>query len=385
MSKEFDPRVIGTGGLSPWIAFSSSPRLQMFTNQIGQSLVPKGASPRRCMSMLEREYAKTTFSIKMPCNGRILKIIPRYRIQYGYDTIRENPEDFILFEDTEKKEIGVVVVPRYHSLHQLFGFRYVLTEVFNNLTPGQYVKRDTVFAHSPSVSDQGDLMYGVEANVVIGSFPGTIEDGVIFSRSFSKKMGITTYSKRIFKLSKGSFLLNVYGDDVKYKGLPDIGEIVGEDGLLGAVREFEDYMSVANMNKRALRNPTMFDRSQYVQPGSRVIDIKILSDKQTRPMVPVGMTDQLDKYLNSQDQFNRDMIGEYIKLKQKYRGHVPLSHELFKLMMDTYANLDDGKVTRNRVTRLHRMTPLEEYRIEVVVEHHMDANITFKTAGTFGD
>src|SRR5690606_13328622 len=124
-------------------------------------------------------YGKYTFSIKMPVNASIIRLVERYPKRPGSGFIAENPQTIVIYEDTETKKVGCLELKNFHSIHQHFGFNYVKKpEAMDKLYRGSSIKKGTILADSPSVDDDGNYMLGIETEVAFMAVPAVIEDGV---------------------------------------------------------------------------------------------------------------------------------------------------------------------------------------------------------------
>lgn len=365
---ELDPSLIAVAGLSPFMAFDSSSRLNMFCGHIAQSLPVEGATVRRTLSGHEREYGKYTHAIKMPCNAVIVKTLRKYPESFGIDNIKENPTIAVIYEDMDspKREIGVLMLERFHSTHQYFGFPYKYRSVVNQLTPGTHIPKGTVIADSPIVTDDGDYKFGLEAQIALTTLPGVIEDGIIVSDAFCRRLTTYFYSRSIASWGKSRYPLNIYGNNTAYKPFPDIGDVVREDGLLFALRERNNYMAVTDMSPAALRNHRIFDKLIYAQPGAKVIDVIVHRGTQHKTNVPTGMDEQVLKYHTRSTQYHQQLLNEYYSLKGRRKEHLSITPEFERLLTDAVAlTSNDPKV---RVQKVRRSIPLDEWSVEVVLE-----------------
>ena len=90
-------------GLNPWHQHDSSARIAMLSSHLGQMLQIHGATERTFQTGMETEYGKYTFNVSMPCDGKIVKIIERYRADLSQESIKENPETIVIYEDVDTK------------------------------------------------------------------------------------------------------------------------------------------------------------------------------------------------------------------------------------------------------------------------------------------
>jgi hypothetical protein len=72
----------------------------------------------------------------------------------------------------------------------------------------------------------------------------TMEDGILISESAAKKLASPLISVYSISLNENDIVLNLYGDDNEYLGMPYIGEKV-KDGIVCAIRRenTEDSLS----------------------------------------------------------------------------------------------------------------------------------------------
>lgn len=381
---ELDPALLGVAGMSPFMAFDSSSRLNMFCGHIAQSLPVKGATIRRTQSGHEREYGKYTHAYRMPCNANIIKVIQKYPPTLGIDNIKENPTVAVIYEDVDspKREIGVMILERFHCSHQYFGFPYQYKSAANHLTTGAQIPKGTVIADSPLVTDDGDYMFGLEAQIALASLPGVIEDGVIASESFCKRLTTYFYSSSIASWGKNRYPLNIYGDENNYKPFPDIGDRVRADGLVFALRDHDPFLAISDMSPAALREHRIFDKLFYATPGAKVIDIIVHRGSSQRTNMPTGMDTQTQKYYNRSMQFYQQLLHEYHVLKARRKDHLALTPEFERLLTDAIAiTTTDPKV---RVQKVRRTVPLDEWVVEVVLEAEIVPRIGFKVTDCHG-
>lgn len=365
---ELDPALVGVAGMSPFMAFDSMSRLNMFCGHLGQSLPVKGATVRRTLSGHEREYGKYTHSYRMPCNANIIKVIRKYPPTLGADNIKENPVTAVIYEDADspKREIGVMILESFHSSHQYFGFPYQYRSVANTLTTGAQVPKDTIIADSPLVNEDGDYKFGLEAQIALTSLPGVIEDGVIVSESFCKRLTTYFYSSSSASWGKNRYPLNIYGDDQDYKPFPDIGDRVRADGLIFALRDHDPFLTISDMTAKGLQQHRIFDKLSYATPGAKVIDVIVHRGSTQRTNLPTGMDAQANKYYNRSLQFYQQLLHEYHILKGRRKDHLAITPEFERLLTDAIAiTTTDPKV---RVQKVRRTVPLDEWVVEVVLE-----------------
>lgn len=386
-------QLLGVCGLNPWKGANSASREQMFSSHIGQTLVIAGATPRFCQTGMEREFGKYTWNVKMPKTGRVIRRIDRYRTSAGYDSIisddNQNPQSIVIFESSDpSKEIGVINLTKYCSQHQYFGFPYVPRPARGKLVQDVEIQEGEVFLDSPSVTKDGDYMYGRQCNVAYMSIPGVAEDGIVISRDVLEKFRFRTYETRVVEWGSKRFPLNLYGDDLKYKPFPDIGDMVREDGLLMMLRSYDESLAIVEQSSAALRQPDFtFDKATYVPTGGRVVDIRVHHDANNQMSgTPEGMDAQPLRYDRARRAFYQDILSEYNRLKSKHPGYAPrLSPEFHRLVVEAISVVGKNSQSPSEsIKKLYRQAPLDDWRVEFVIEYEITPTIGFKLTDCFG-
>ena len=381
---EMHRELLGVCGLNPFAGHNSSPRQQMFAQHISQALVISGSTEKRIQTGMEREYGKYTFSIKVPgeldSKGgiEVIKIIERYPHKIGMDAIKFNPQTLIIYEDVNTKEIGIINIPTYCSYHQYFGFEYKAKQALNEIRVGSFVQAGTILMDSPSVTDDGAYKYGVELNMAFMSHPAVSEDGVMISRDVLKKLRFKTYETRVVEWGNKRFPLNLYGDINNYKPFPDIGDRIRDDGLLMCLRTYNKELAVVEQSVYDTMEPDfIFDKLMYANGGGGiVVDIRIQHDsKHSTTGMGGNMDAQADKYNDERYQFYQEILNEYHRLKRLRGDDLRVTPDLHRLVVEALAVLDNDP---QKITKLYRKAPIDEYRIEFVIEYEIEPTIGYK-------
>lgn len=373
-------------GLNPWHQHDSSARIAMFTSHLGQMLQIHGATERTFQTGMEAEYGKYTFNVAMPCDGKIVKIIERYRADLSQESIKENPETIVIYEDVDTKVLGYFSLPTYKSNHQYFGFRYVGKDGLRQLREGQFIRKDTVFLDSPSVTPEGGYKYGIQANVAMMSHPAVAEDGVLISDEFAQHLKYNTYETRVIEWGTEEFALNLYGTVDNPKAFPDIGDSVRSDGVLMALRSCEPSIlaGIEQSIYDAMEVDFTFDNIIYANgPGGRVVDIKIEHDLNNSNYSDKNMDKQVQKYDSVRRNFHRKVVDFYNSMRKLRGESLHISPELSNLVVQALAVMNEGP-GHQRVTKLYRKVPLDIYRIEIVIEYTHTPDVGGKLTDVHG-
>lgn len=392
VANEMHVEMLGIHGLNPFATNDSSSRSQMFSSHFSQRLVISGCQEKRIQSGLEQEFGKHTFSVKMPENGEIIKVIHRYPRGIDQDSLGFNPETVVIYENDDTKEIDYFTIPHFCSYHQFFGFEYKIKDTIAKLKPGAFIPKDTIFADSPSVSDNSGFMYGTNMNVAFMSIPSVSEDGIMISRDALERLKFKVFETRVVEFGAGQFPLNLYGTKDLYKPFPEIGDYIREDGVLMMVRDYDSDLTPVQMSVYDTMEPDfIFDRATYVRGGrGRVVDVKVISNNSVNRQMPEAMCGHIEKYARALRKFHEEVIATERSLRaerrRKYReAQLKLSPRLHRLIVESLAVINHNPIkAKQPLNLLYRKAPIDEYRVEFVIEYEMTPTIGFKLTDCHG-
>lgn len=369
----------------------SSSRAQMYGSHFSQKLVFDGME-EKWIQNIECELAKYTFSVKMPANGKILRVIDRFPRGIDIDNIPFNPETVVIYENDETGEIDYFTVPYHASYHQFFGFKYEHKSTLNDLRPNAYIPKGTIFADSPGVVEHGSYKYGINLNTAFMSVPSVSEDGIMISEDVLDKLKFRIYETRVVEFGSNSFPLNLYGNIDFYKPFPECGDYIREDGVLMMLRTYDDDLMPVEMSIYDTMEPDfVFDKGIYVRGGKgKVIDIRVISNNVQNPKLPKGMGAHIEKYERALVKFHQTIIEteERLRYEQKRKFgefYSQLSPKFQRLWVESLAivNKHSNRAKQN-LNLLYRKAPIDEYRVEFVIEYEITPNIGFKLTDQHG-
>ncbi len=392
MENEICPELISIHSLNFLSNNDSSARAVMFASHFSQRLVTDKSDPKVIQTGVEYEMAKYTFCVKMPADGTIIKIIDRYPRTADIDSIPFNPEKLVIYEDATTKEIGSFTMPYHLSYHQYFGFKLIYTENAERLTPGQFIPKDTVFAHSSSIGDNGVYKYGRSMNVAMMSHPAGAEDGVMISESGLEKLRFSVFETRVVEFGPGNFPLNLYGNVHNYKIFPDIGETIRPDGILMMLRKTNVNNSPVDIGIYDVMEPDfMFDTAYYVRgPGGVIVDIKVYKDDTAQNCLPDNMVAGFQKYVKGLRNYYSEIVKTELEIikqrKAKYGSDkISIAPPLHRLIVEGLAVLNRVSHKHSQKLKiLYRKAPLSEYRVVFTIEYKLKPTIGFKITDSHG-
>lgn len=385
---EHRAELASAGAFNPTIAHDSSARVQMLGSHLSQALPIADCQTRRILTGMEREFGRATFKIEIPVDAEIVKAIPKFQQTIGQGGIKRNPTTSVVYMDVKTKVFDVLEFNHYHCMHQHFGFNYVFTPAMRKLVPGEHLQAGTVLGHSPTLDDMGNYRIGLNARTAMMSVPGIIEDGIIASESFCKRLTTKCIESREKSWGKNWYPLNLYGDDDHYKPFPDIGDKIREDGLIFALRRVpqDDDIILAplEMSKEALREVNyFFDRCEYGHPGATVTDITSRHEEHNTPPTPPGMEVQAAKYYQAESLYHQALLDVYRQLSQRFGDRLQISPKFQAMLREAKMYLPCQ--VRSKSTQMYQLQPLDDWRVDLTYEYDFEPTIGSKLTGLHGD
>ena len=388
LHNELTLELLGSGpSLNPWVGCETSPRQQMFNSHIGQSPVMHGATLNGVTTGIEMLVGEFMTNIKMPCNGTVVQVFRKYPQTIGAGTIKENPIYYVIYE-TEDFRFGVLEFEKFYTNHKTFGFKWMLTEQAARLQQGDEILKDTILATSTNVrkEDQFEYRWGVMTETAFLSIPEVIEDGMVISEDLAEQLSTTATGERSGLWDSNYFPLNLYGTVDEYKPFPDIGDRIRDDGLVFAMRRFDERFSVIEMTPESLLPENIDfinDRLCYGEPGAEVYDIDIYYNNSSRQnVVPVGMSDQAEKYLQARDRGLEELNDFEIKYRRDRGDTFNLTGNLHSILKG--AKLVDKTCGGRRTKQSWRVAKLDGWKIDIKYQYKIKPTYGFKISDSRG-
>ncbi|MFM7009179.1 MAG: hypothetical protein ACKO0Z_07605 [Betaproteobacteria bacterium] len=365
-NERLTPEVQGVNAFGPFSAYNAGSRNNMFAHQSNQHLVVSGMSLPSWTTGYESALAETSFMIKVPRDGVLREIIPLYSgFQNSDGAISKSPETLLIFEATGLPgDFFCVQLYAASTRHKKFGFIYAQTPECKAMSIGKEFKAGTILAHSPGVID-GQYTSGIgHANMVCLTDAGSSEDAIIMLDEFLYKHTYYTHQTVRGEYGSGCILLNLHGDENTYRGIPDIGQEVGKDGILMAIRTL-DYPGLAPVlySKKALREVNeITDKVYRVKPGSVVVDVRVHCSARTTAVNEL-VEGQLLYYNRAETQFHQRVANWYRSARQRYTAGIKMDPDLIGYVK-TAIQLTSAN-TRSRVQHAYKGIATDTYVVEV--------------------
>ena len=363
---------------------NSGSRMSMQYAQTRQSVVPREADISRILTGSEEQMADYTFGCRAPDDLQVVSIIPKYEAGITEEGISGNPLLTVIYLSMSEEhggEYGVFHVERFQNqlerVHETFSFEY---KMLVDLYEGKMLKKNEPITISPNIDDNGLYSTAVSANTVYLSMPATIEDGFIASKSFLERGQPVATSFRTAEWGRKYFPINLYGDENTYKPFPEIGDKVRPDGLVFALRKYEDNLSGLEMTAESLMVVDyLHDKLEYGKPGATVYDVVVdttTNEYNRKPKTPIGMEQVVKKYSDQQSRYYEKIIEETDRIMKDNHYEVrftPMLQTLVAQAKGDKPNFYDKRMRgsvprkndRDTIVKTYRAAPIDEWRVEV--------------------
>lgn len=283
--KELDSMedVLAIGSLT-MASYASSARSAMLTQHLVQALVPNNPEVPGVTTGYEHMFGEFSSSYKKTDKRlSVIKKIKKYDDHIYTLLVQDKNGEFDIIERNEVKHLA-----------ESYGYRYN-NEVIDSLKQGDKISKDMILYKSPCLDEYGNYRYGVNAKCVYVVSQETIEDAIVVSESFAKKLSTTKVDTCTVMLNDNDLFLNVYGNNEDYKAFPDIGEKM-KNSVLCATRKKNKTLDQLNMKNSALRKLFPNDDIYQFQDNYYVADIQIWSNKPYEEIPDIPAYKQFRKY-----------------------------------------------------------------------------------------
>ena len=349
----------------------------MTGQHIQQTLDVAGAQPRRIITGAERTLAQHAHCIKMPANARVIEVLNR-TAPVRTDGPAQVITQIVVYEDLDTHQIGMVELKNWTSHNGYYGFGYVPGEAADEIRQGAVIEKDATLMRCRAISEDGEAMYGFQANTAFMTVPGVSEDALWVSESFLEKAKYHTVERIKVTWGDSSVALNVYGDERDYKIFPDVGQKINDQGLLMVLRkrmdtdagaEWLSSISPVTLSDKATRTVDFCtDRKYCTYPGATVLDVEIFHDSQRYQYTE--MDSQPNRYLSSAKAFAQRVIDLYNRIMARSNNTASWTPEMNSLILASFTALAPDKGA-DRVQRVYKQTPIGPWTawITVLAEH----------------
>lgn len=194
-----------------------------------------------------------------------------------YDELLKGKSKMALYFLHAKEDDSYILIERkeVENLSENFGFGYN-NEYLDLCEVGDIIPVDTKIVASTSYDDYGNVSLGINGRVMNGIHPAVQDDAIILAESFAKRGVINIVNEIKMNISKDTILLNMYGKNGEYQGLPNIGDMIS-NGICTATRTVKETRMFSDLRDAALQDINFETDNVYYIEGdnNEVVDINV--------------------------------------------------------------------------------------------------------------
>ena len=236
----------------------------------------------------------------------------------SYSSMLEQAEDDYEIVAKFKKHDYFYILIGYDKKHQRYhawkrtemeehseGFSTLYNNRYlDSLEVGDTVKKGDYVHMSNNFDKHMNYTYGKNINVVYMVSTKVYEDGILAMNGVDKLFNTYRAHTVEIGLADNEILLNWYGDDDHYQGIPLVGEKV-KDGLAAIVRRIDNAKAPYSLKKKYLRHPEKGDRKYFI--NGRVVDIDVHTNKDPKKLSQVGANKLIVDLFAEQQKFYTEL------------------------------------------------------------------------------
>lgn len=196
------------------------------------------------------------------------------RIVKKYDELLRGKCYIALYFLYCKEDDSYIVVERkeVENLTESFGFDYK-NDYLDAAEEGEEVPPNTILTSSTSYDDNGNVSVGVNGRILYAVHPAVQDDAIICSESFAQRMIANNVKQITIPINENTILLNLYGDEGEYRGLPNIGDVI-PNGVIAATRTIKETRMFSDLRDSSLRTTNEQSDQKFYGEGE-IIDINV--------------------------------------------------------------------------------------------------------------
>ena len=253
----------------------------------------------------EKAIIETGYEIRFgDYSSSITRADTNYRVvgKISKFSFAPNHHYWLIIQNMDTNELDVVERISYHYITESYGYLYN-NEYIDSLNVGDVISNGTVIQKSLSFDEYNNRTDGVNFNVAYMALDDNMEDSIIFSDVAAGRLTSPLVKPVEIMINDNDIPVNIYGDDTKYKIIPDIGEPIIDANLIALRKEKkeESYFtqSINNLSKLMISD----DKKQV---HGRVIDINIYCNNPD--ILDSHYYAQIKMYYNEQQRCNSEIV-----------------------------------------------------------------------------
>ena len=290
---------LGPSSLMTQQTHINASRMIMVGNQLSQMVSIK--DPEQPLVPTGFENVLGSFSSMLDKTDQEYEVVAKFvKNDYNYILIGYDKKHrrFHAWKRVELEEHSEGFATRYNN-------NYI-----DSLEIGDVIPKDTMIQKSTNFDKYGNYCYGKNVNTVYLLSAQILEDGILAMNNVDSMMVTTRADTQIISIGENELLLNWYGDDDHYQGIPRIGEKTRKD-IIAVVRRVDNAKAPYTLKKKRLRHIERGSDRRYFGKG-RVIDIDIRYNGDEDHMPEAGANKMIrDLYHHQQEYYHK--LYDYMK------------------------------------------------------------------------
>lgn len=290
---------LGPSSLMTQQTHINASRMIMVGNQLSQMVSIK--DPEQPLVPTGFENVLGSFSSMLDKTDQMYEVVAKFvKNDYNYILIGYDKKHrrFHAWKRVELEEHSEGFATRYNN-------NYI-----DSLEIGDVIPKDTMIQKSTNFDKYGNYCYGKNVNTVYLLSAQILEDGILAMNNVDSMMVTTRADTQIISIGENELLLNWYGDDDHYQGIPRIGEKTRKD-IIAVVRRVDNAKAPYTLKKKRLRHIERGSDRRYFGKG-RVIDIDIRYNGDEDHMPEAGANKMIrDLYHQQQEYYHK--LYDYMK------------------------------------------------------------------------
>ena len=376
--------------MNPFTDHVSAQRLMMLSQHLVQYQLLNGCEFPQVFTGFETFLGDYEHDTTERDQGiQVEAVIPRFQTGVGLYPLKDNPYYTIVYRGDDGK-IGYFNLNKY--TYRSDGYGYQNKWINNNrIHVGNYNPKDVKLCTSPA--HEGFMYkYGTNLNMAYMAIPHVTEDAFVISKSAAKKLGSTAFGKISIKILPTQVPIDLYGTEDEYKFIPDIGEKIGDDGILCALRTPSENSILFDMQPENLKKVQFLHDSIFYAPaGAEIVDVNIVVNRNCRIRTNCGGNDifsQVQKYRDPINAYNLKVVEAYQNAVSEGREITPAFNTLVTRCMQSL--LIDGVRNPNfphrvNLTATKRKDAIEFLYITITYKYDNPVTRGIKLTGTNGN
>lgn len=282
----------------------------------------------------------------------------------------------ILYSESEDKYYMEI---KRHGVEtqERFGF-HINNDNMDGLQIGDKIRKGDTLWKSNSYDEDDMYGFGRNARCTWMIDDWTIEDAVRIRKGFADLC--TAYEEETVEVTvnDNDYLMNIYGDDVDYKGFPDVGTFL-KSNMVCVTAKKNNSRILYDMKESNLRQISSLDNRIYYakfEHNAHVWDIDIFCNKSLEEIPNTKQNAQLIRYLINQRRFYtelHDICAKIVSSGSKYDDDIGFWFRRSEQMLDPHS-----------LFRRDNRYP-NYFHIKFRIEREVEIDIGNKLVGRYGN